>query len=113
MLQQYLNVTGNSSCGLSLILKSLIKSARRNAYAYPTQRRHSEVMTKFATALFIFGGPFANEFLHKNLQQALPSTRSIQRAIHSQYKTLDEGVFRLSDLVTNLKNHEGPNIVSI
>jgi len=91
MLQQYLNLTGNSSCGLSPILKSLIKNAEKNAYAYPTQQRHSEVMTKFATALFILSGPFAYEYLHKNLQQALPSTRSIQRAIHSQYKALDEG----------------------
>ena len=78
MLQQYLNITGNSLCGLSPILKSLIKNAGKNAYAYPTQRRHSEIMTKFATAFFIFCGPFAYEFLHKNLQQALPSTRSIQ-----------------------------------
>ena len=29
------------------------------------------------------------------------------------HKTLDEGVFRISDLVTHLKNHKVPNIVSI
>ena len=112
MLQQYLNITGNSLCGLTPVLKSLLKSAQRNAYAYPSQRKHSEVMTKFATALFIFSGSFTYEFLHKNLQQELPSARSI-RAIQSQYKTLDEGVFRLNDLVNHLKNHKAPNIVSI
>ena len=101
MLQQYLNVTGNSSCGLSPILKNLIKNAEK-CMCFPTKRRYSEVMTKFATALFIFSGPFVYKFLHRNLQQALPSTRSIQRDIHSQYKTLDEGVFRISDLVTML-----------
>ena len=33
--------------------------------------------------------------------------------MHSQYKTLDEGVFRLNDLVTHFKNYKAPNIVSI
>ena len=31
MLQHYLNITGNSLCGLSPILKSLIKNAEKNA----------------------------------------------------------------------------------
>ena len=94
-------------CGLTPILKNLLKNAEKCIHASITMKALR------SHALFIFSGPFAYEFLHKNLQQALPSARSILRAIHSQYITLDEGAFRLNDLVTHLKNHKTPNIVSV
>ena len=84
LLQLHLQTNHSSLCGLTPILKKLLINAQQNAYKYPSQRRHSEIITIFATALFIYSGPFAYDFIHKNMQQGLPSPRSIQRAIYSQ-----------------------------
>ena len=113
LLQQHLQA--DQFCGYELtpILKQVILNAQKNARAYPTQRRHTEVITKFAIALFIFSGPFGYEFLQRNMQQGLPTPSSVQCAIHVQYKTLDEGVFRFNDLATHIRNHSAPSIASI
>ena len=95
------------------ILKQVILNAHKNARAYPTQRRHTEVITKSTNALFIFSGPFGYEFIQRNMQQGLPTPRSVQLAIHVQYKTLDESVFRFNDLATHIRNHSAPSIVRI
>lgn len=87
---KYIN-TG--SHGLTPILRQILINAEKNVCRYPTQRRHSEILKKFATALFIYCGPLSYEFIHQNMQQALPSLRSVQRIIHSQYKIMDEGTF--------------------
>jgi len=99
--------------GLTPILKQMLINAEKNVYKYPTQRRHSELLKKFATALFIYSGPLCYDFLHQNMPQALPSLRSVQNIIHSQYKVMHEGTFRFSDLAKHIANHNAPKIVSI
>ena len=99
--------------GLTPIMKQMLLNAEKNAYKYPTQRRHSELLKKFATALFIYSGPLSYEFIHQNIPQALPSLRSVQKVIHSQYKIMDEGRFRFDDLAKHIADHNAPNIVSI
>ena len=100
LLQQHLQADQVCGYGLIPILKQVILNAQKNTHTYPTQRRYSEVITKFAIALFIFSGPFGYEFIQRNMQQGLPTPRSVQRAIHAQYKTLDECVVRFNDLLT-------------
>ena len=99
--------------GFTPIMKQMLLHADKNVCKYPTQRRHSELLKKFATALFIYSGPLCYEFIHQNMPHALPSLRTTQRIIHSQYKIMDEGRFRFSDLVEHINDHNAPKIVSI
>ena len=71
---------------------------KKNAQRLPTGRRHSEVLKKFATSLFIYAEPLAYNFLQENVPQALPSLRSIQNIVHSEYQTINEGDFRFNEL---------------
>ena len=47
------------------------------------------------------------------MPEALPSLRTVQTAIHVEYKALDEGCFRFDDLLQHIKEHDAPNVVSI
>ena len=73
----------------------------------------TEILKKFATALFIYCGPLSYEFIHQNMCQALPSLRSVQQIIRSQYKIMDEGTFRFDDLSKHITDYNAPRIVSI
>ena len=55
----------------------------------------------------------AYEFIHKNLPQAMPSVRTIQSTIHSQYTHIEEGDFRFDQLSLHLEKHHLPRIVTI
>ena len=111
LLQQ--NDKSFNTGGLTPILKQILINAEKNALIYPSQRRHTEILKKFSTALFIYCGPLAYEFLHQNMCQALPSLRTVQRIIHAQYKTLHEGIFRFDELLAHIIDHNAPKIVSI
>jgi len=91
--------------GLTPILRQMLVNTEKNVGKYPTQRRHSELLKKFATVLFIYSGPLCYEFLHQNMSQALPSLRSVQSIIH---KVMDEGKFRFNDLARHIANHNAP-----
>ena len=51
--------------------------------------------------------------MQTNLHQALPSLRTIQRIVHAQYKTINEGEFNFDGLATHLAQHKASNIISI
>ena len=38
----------------------------------------------------------AYEFLHRNLAEALPSLRTVQNLVHSNYSNIEEGAFRFA-----------------
>ena len=97
----------------SAILKQIVINAERNVGKVPTQRHHPTVLKKFSTALFIYSGPLAYEFIQQNMPEALPSVRTVQTAIHAKYKTIDEGCFRFDDLAEHLKKYGGVAAVSI
>ena len=105
---KYIDTGGH---GLTPILRQILINAEKNVCKYPTQRRHTEILKKFATALFIYCGPLSYEFIHQNMCQVLPSLRSVQRLIHSQYKIMDEGTFRFDDLSKHITDHNAPKIV--
>lgn len=97
----------------SAVLKQIVINAERNVEQVPTQRRHPTVLKKFSTALYIYSGPLAYEFIQQNMPEALPSVRTLQTAIHAEYKTIDEGCFRFDDLAEHLKKYGGITAVSI
>lgn len=67
----------------------------------------------FCTALFIYCGLVAYEFIQHNTKQALSSMRTIQRVLHSEYRTFDEGSFQFDELEKHIELHGCPKIVSI
>ena len=106
-------VNSANTISFSNILQELIKNAECNHYKYSTHRRHSEIMRKFATALFLFAGPLSYEFIHQNIPQALPCVRTIQTAIYSEYQVIDEGLFRFDQLKEHIDRYKAPPFVSI
>ena len=95
------------------VFQELIKNAGHNHDKHPTRRRHSETIRKFTTALFLFAGPLAYEFIQQNVPQALPCARTIQTAIHSEYQVIDEGSFRFDELKEHIDRYKAPSFVSI
>ena len=98
---------------VSPLLQRLFKNARSNAQRLPAGRRHEEVLKKFATSLLIYSGSMTYEYIYKNLPDALPSLRTVQRLVESAYKPITEGEFRFDDLVTHLNTYKSPKIVAI
>ena len=98
---------------LQYILKQIIANAERNALALPHGRRHSDVLKRFSTGLYIYAGPLAYEFLQHNLHQALPSLRTVQRIIHAKYEAISEGEFCFDGLVAHIAQYNTVNVVSI
>lgn len=111
----YLRATEEQPANLALtpMLKQVISNAERNAQRLPRGRRHPEVLKKFCTSLLIYAGPLAYNFLQENLSQALPCLQTIQRIVHSEYKTIHEGEFRFEELVAHISQHKAPSVVTI
>ena len=95
------------------ILRQIITNAKRNVCKYPTQQRHTEILKKFAIALFIYCGPLLYKFIYQNTFQVLPSLRSVQRIIHSQYKIMGKSTFRFDELSKHITDYTASRIVSI
>ena len=95
------------------MLRQVILNAEANADKAGTGRRHPLILKKFATALFIYAGPLAYEFLQQNMPEALPSIRTVQRNIHEDYVPLEEGHFRFDELAEHIRHHNGPSVVAI
>ena len=47
------------------------------------------------------------------MPEALPSLRTIQSAIHSEYKIINEEEFRFDDLVQHLHNYDSESVITI
>ncbi len=70
-------------------------------------------MKKFSTALLIYSGPLAYEFMHHNMPQAFPSLRTVQNIIQLEYSMIHEGMFRFNKLLEHVKVHKLSTYVSI
>ena len=78
---------------LSPLLKHLMPNAEKNVQKISKQRRHNELLKKFAASLLLFVGPLSYEFIHRNMPEALPSLRSVQRILLNNYRPFHEGEF--------------------
>ena len=91
--------------GFSPLLKQLLTNAKTNVdKRAPQAKRHNTIIKKFSTSLFIYAGPRVYSFLHENMPQALPSLRTIQRVVQSEYKHIGEGEYRFDDLVVHFES---------
>ena len=97
----------------SSVLHQLLQSVEYNIRKSPKHRRHTDVIKKFATILYIYAGSMAYEFIHQNMPEALPSLRTIQSLIQSQYTYIEEGKFRFDELLEHLVKHSAPLVVAI
>ena len=116
LLQQFSTVENSELVpenSFGTILKQLFLSAEKNRECCPTHRRHPSILKKFATIVYILAGPMAYELIQQNMPQALPSIRTVQSAIHSEYKTISEGCFRFDELREHLNQYDAPLFVSI
>lgn len=95
------------------ILKSLMENATNNVGKDKRQRRHPEVLKKFATLLYINAGSMAYQFIQGNIPEALPSLRTVQEIVHSNYGHFCEGHFRFDELRVYLDKHKAPLIVTV
>lgn len=94
--------------------RKIVENANKNAdKTIPQVRRHDVVIKKFATSLLLYGGPMAYNLIQKNMESALPSLRTVQRIIQSQYHHLSEGQFQFNELVVHLTKHNAPFAVAI
>ena len=53
------------------------------------------------------------EFIHHNMPEALPSLRTVQHIVHSQYAHIEEGKYRFDELLEHLSKHKLPHIVTV
>ena len=95
------------------MLKELLANAEKNVQKLRQGLRHQHVIKKFATSLLIYCGPMAYNFLHRNLQDALPSLRTVQRIISKDYKPFYEGQFRFDELLVHLISYKAVKVVSL
>lgn len=95
------------------ILQQLMINAEENNGKNVRQRRHPLTLKKFGTLLYIYAGSMAYEFIHRNMAEALPSLRTVQSLVHSQYSKIEEGVFQFDALVQHLRKYNSPFIVAV
>jgi hypothetical protein len=98
---------------LSPLLKQLMCNAEKNSQKHPHMRRHDEIIKKFCISLFIYCGPMAYDFIHKNMPEALPSLCTVQREIRKDCLPVNEGEFRFDQLLSHLKSYKAPNAIVI
>ena len=100
------NTPSNPSLNVTPILQSLMANAEKNAGKVSTQRRHDTIMKQFSTLLLIYCGSMSYQLIQANMPEALPSLRLVQNIIHTQYKHINEGVFRFDDALAHLIRHK-------
>ncbi len=95
------------------ILHELLGNVVTNIKRKHKGQRHSKVMKKFATVLYIYAGSMSYEFIQKNLPEAFPSLRTVQSLIHSQYSHIEEGQFRFDELLQHIEIYKSPMVVAV
>ena len=92
------NVEQSKGTNYQSFFRELLHNAEKNCSKIPTQRRHDNSIKQFATALFVYSGPIAYNFIYKKIPEGLPSLRTVQRVVHSNYTFQMEGVFQFKGL---------------
>ena len=96
---------------VSPILRQILLNTENNYNKNPHKRRHSLVIKKFATILYIHAGSMSYELIHRNMPEALPSLRTVQSLVQAEYSHIEEGVFRFEELLQHLA--KPPYIVAV
>ena len=93
--------------------QQIISNVERNALKHPHGRRHSEVVKKFATSLFLYAGSMAYNLVHEIMPAVLPCLYTMQETIHAEYNSLSEGQFRFDELSSYLKKFDAPLVIAV
>ena len=99
--------------GISPILRQILLNTENNCSKNPHKRRHSQVIKKFATILYIHAGSMSYELIHRNMPEAIPSLRTVQNLVQAEYDHIEEGVFRFEELLHHLAKYNAPNVVAV
>ena len=62
---------------LTPILQNLLINVQNNTCLLSKQRRHLDVIKKFATIFYIYSGSMAYEFLHHNMPQVIKNYSTV------------------------------------
>ena len=89
-----------------------MENATNNVGKEKRQRQHPEVLKKFATLIDINAGSIAYQFIQGNIPEALPSLRTVQEIVHSQYEHFCEGHFHFDELRVYLDNAHIRKLIS-
>ena len=103
----------DSDAHITPVLRSMMENATNNIGKGLKRRRHTVIMIKFATLLYINAGSMAYNFIHRNIPEALPSLRTIPGIVQSQYQPFYEGYFHFDELIIHLKKHNAPLLVTV
>ena len=91
LIQQSAKVTNSTNDDTSKttdpfsVLHHLLANIENNTDKCPKGRRQNEIIKKFPTVLYIYAGPMAYDFIQYNMPEALPSLRTVQLIMQSQY----------------------------
>ena len=117
LLQQYRKEQSETiishDASFTPILRQLSFNAERNLDQAPNHRQHLEILKKISTALLIYAGPLTYDLIQKNLPEALPSLRTVQRIICSDYKTFPEGYFKFDEFAFHIKEFKASTALSV
>jgi len=91
----------------------LISNAIKNSERSLPGRQHDYIIKKLPLSLYIFSGPLAYNFLHKNMPESLPPSRTVQRMVHKEYEHITEGEFRFDMLVKHIEFYKAPKVIAI
>ena len=97
----------------STFFRQIVENAKKNVGKLPQSRRHDEVIKKFSISLLLYSGPMAYNLIQKNMEDAIPSLRIVQRMIQSEYYPLSEAQFQFDGLVNHLDEYNSPFFVAI
>ena len=115
LLSTQIAIQDNTKVNIDMpsLLGKLIENAEANCPKYHKSRRYTEVITKFATSLFIYSGPLAYNFIQQNMPTAIPHLRTVQRSVNKEYLFIKDGEYRFKGLLHHLNKHKCTKIVSI
>ena len=92
----------SSSLSLTPVLRQIISNAEKNAQRLPTGRRHSVVLKKFATSLFIYAGPLTYNFFAGKSSTSLTFSQKHSEHCSFRIQTINEDEFRFNKLAAHI-----------
>lgn len=94
-------------------IRKLLATADQNVTRAKNGFRYDEDIRVFATYVRMFAGPKLYNFLHKNLELAIPALSSVNRYVHTSNCRIIEGVLRREELLLYLKQRDLEPLVSL
>ncbi|KAK3918789.1 Structure-specific endonuclease subunit slx4 [Frankliniella fusca] len=93
---------------LKWMLDCALKNSKRNSPDDEHGNRFNLDMKYFCSYLYIIGGPFVYDFLHRNLVKSILSAKHVERVLLDISKPVVEGHFRFQELKEFLIKNDLP-----